>query len=283
MRVAEPAKARSALTWLGVLFFVEVGLTVVSLVVTQALSSADNFEAITGWFKLQPLLWLPVSAGFVFSLFTLTRSLEEPDLAWGVTGAAALSLGLELYWAAISLTAGEGEPLAFSQTLSVLSIAASMLAVLGCCVLIGRLGRSTGFAAAIGAFLVVRSGISLAAALRVGDEHLPIWTYHLRTVISLACIVGLGALALHARRALEGASLGAPRPGEAAQLPPITEASGMRQVITGVVLLMLGIGGTALSYAAASSGSGGGRYIIATGAIATGLVQLVRGLTRLGR
>jgi hypothetical protein len=54
--------------------------------------------------------------------------------------------------------------------------------------------------------------------------------------------------------------------------------SAARDIWSGVVLLVLGIASTLLSYSAAS---GGGRYFVATGAVAWGLVRLIRGLTRL--
>lgn len=50
--------------------------------------------------------------------------------------------------------------------------------------------------------------------------------------------------------------------------------------LVGGILLAVGVGVTMVSY---SSASGGGRYVIATGAIGVGLVRVVRGLVRLGK
>lgn len=51
-------------------------------------------------------------------------------------------------------------------------------------------------------------------------------------------------------------------------------------LLVGGILLAVGVGVTMISF---SSASGGGRYVIATGAIGVGLVRLIRGLVRLGR
>jgi hypothetical protein len=51
--------------------------------------------------------------------------------------------------------------------------------------------------------------------------------------------------------------------------------------LVGGIFLLVGLGVTAMSFSA--SASTGGRYIVATGAIAVGVVRLVRGLVRLGK
>ena len=57
----------------------------------------------------------------------------------------------------------------------------------------------------------------------------------------------------------------------------------LRSVDVGFLAQSGPLGGSAISFSLASSSSGGGHYFSPTGAIATGLVQLVRGLTRLCR
>jgi hypothetical protein len=49
-------------------------------------------------------------------------------------------------------------------------------------------------------------------------------------------------------------------------------------IYSGLVIMGLGIVVTAVSYSAASSGSGGGQYVVAYGAIFVGLFRIVRGL-----
>ena len=62
---------------------------------------------------------------------------------------------------------------------------------------------------------------------------------------------------------------------------PSAKESAQRDLVMGSVWLGGGLLVTLVSYAAASSGSGG-RYVVTTGAIAYGLVRLVRGMIRLG-
>jgi hypothetical protein len=192
-------------------------------------------------------------------------------------GTAAVAVGLELYWVGHGLVHDLGE---FSRPMSALTVAVFLALYLCCCIVIGKLGRTTGFAAVIGAFLIVKTLPTLASVLDTGAERLPAWVYYARTLVAVACSAGLGALALHARGVITG---GAHQPGGPLQPPVAVEASGGRLVATGAVLLLLGIGVTVASYEAASSGSGGGHYVVATGAIASGLVTLVRGLSRLGK
>ena len=53
----------------------------------------------------------------------------------------------------------------------------------------------------------------------------------------------------------------------------------MRNIVIGLIFCIGGILVTALTYSAAS---GGGRYVIAWGAIVFGAIQFIRGLTQLG-
>jgi hypothetical protein len=64
------------------------------------------------------------------------------------------------------------------------------------------------------------------------------------------------------------------RPGPATPVPPFAD------FLVGGILLAVGLGVTAVSLAAASNG---GRYVVATGAIAVGVGRIVRGFIRLGR
>jgi hypothetical protein len=67
--------------------------------------------------------------------------------------------------------------------------------------------------------------------------------------------------------------------GEApAAVKPPSNVSAAREIIIGSVFLLGGLAVTLISYSAAS---GGGRYVIASGAIAFGLVRLIRGLVRI--
>jgi hypothetical protein len=60
-------------------------------------------------------------------------------------------------------------------------------------------------------------------------------------------------------------------------------ASGAKAMLSGVLICVIGIAVTAATYGIASSGSGGGHYVIAYGAVLVGAFQLLRGLFQLIR
>ena len=66
-------------------------------------------------------------------------------------------------------------------------------------------------------------------------------------------------------------------PAAAVQAPSTVSAG--REILIGSLSLLGGLAVTLISYSAASS-TGGGRYVVASGAIAFGLVRLIRGLVR---
>lgn len=281
MEVADQNRARGALTFLGALFLVEAGALAFSAVLPQLVMRYYSFSSAEVLFKGISLMWFGLTCALAFAAWNLSQSVKGTELVWVLLGAVGLTLCLELYFLVVESFMPNGEEPGSARTvLSVVSIAASLAMILSMVTLIGRLGRSTAFAVGIGVFAVLRSFVSVVLVLRIDDERPPVWAYPLRTFAAVGVAVAVAVLALKARNVGSGGTnvLTAPVAQQ-----PIMEASGMRLIVTGVALLVLGIGGTALSFSVASSGSGGGRYVIATGAIATGLVQLVRGLSRLGK
>lgn len=277
MEVTDQSRARSALTLLGIIAFCEVGLLLVSFAVPSLIGAFGGIETFQRWFTAQQFLWLAATGATVFALIQLEGALEDSELLFIVLGCAAVLACLECFWIVQELTRAEGDHHGASKWVSLASMAIGLGLTLGLCILIGKLGRTTAFAAGIGVFVVIRSLIGIGTLF--AEERLPMWVYTSRSVLSVLISAALGALAFHARGAVTPET-----PGGATGMPaPIVEASGMRLIVTGVALLVLGIGGSVASFQVASSGSGGGRYVVAAGAIAIGLVQLVRGLTRLGR
>jgi hypothetical protein len=65
--------------------------------------------------------------------------------------------------------------------------------------------------------------------------------------------------------------------GHATQAPAVAAPSGQRDLIVGGAWLA---GGLLVTLASLMAASGGGRYVIITGAIAYGLIRIVRGLGR---
>ena len=275
MEVADQGRARSALTFLSALFFIEAGALVVSAALTQLGMRLVSMNVV---FTASSFMWLGLTCALAYGAWNFTQALEGTEVVWVLLGAVGLTLCLELYFLAESLMDFYEKGPA-RTTVTLVTLAAGLAVTLSFLILLGRLGRSTAFAVGVGAFAVVRSLTSIVITLRLADERPPGWVYSLRTLFAVAISIATGVLALRARNAITGGTnvLTAPVAQQ-----PIMQASGMRLIVTGVALLVLGVGVTAGSYSAASSGSGGGQYVIATGAIATGLVQLVRGISRLG-
>ena len=48
-------------------------------------------------------------------------------------------------------------------------------------------------------------------------------------------------------------------------------------MIVGIILVIIGVGVTAVSYMAAGSTTGNGRYVVAWGAIIVGIAEILRG------
>src|SRR4051812_18690830 len=71
-----------------------------------------------------------------------------------------------------------------------------------------------------------------------------------------------------------------PAPMMADSLKAETRAAGRTDIIFGIILLVVGIGVTTMTYGNATRE--GGTYIVAYGPIVVGVVKLVRGLIRIG-
>ncbi|MGC4120768.1 MAG: hypothetical protein QM765_40565 [Myxococcales bacterium] len=116
---------------------------------------------------------------------------------------------------------------------------------------------------------------------------LPPWPmFGVRSVLTL--LIGVAAL-MAIRAAVLVAEAPAPAEGDSAAAPPPAHPSslasreaGLRNLGLGMLWVLIGGGVTAFTYASASS-SGGGRYVVAYGAIAAGLVQAVVGVAQLLR
>lgn len=272
MEIKDQHAARAALGILGVVFLVEAGLTSLSLLTSLLPLSLD----LESFYRAEMVLWVLVAAAMTWAIWELGRAVRS-ELLWVALGSAGVMVLLEIYFTWDLFTRELGQTR--SPIISLLTTAVLLAMTVSLCIVIGKLGRTTAFAAGIIAVAVVRTLSSVALALRL-SEHPPLWVFNLRSFISIAIAATLGALALHARKGVSGETnvLTAPVAQQ-----PVTEASGMRLVIVGVALLVLGIGGSAVSFSAASSSSGGGHYVVFTGAIASGLVQVVRGIARLGK
>lgn len=150
-------------------------------------------------------------------------------------------------------------------------------------------------AAIIGALLariVVGYGSHFLSAILFSHAGSSQWAgFLMRLPFSLAITIGMLWLLNMTAKALREAQHAAAsaQPGEAAGLPAILSeqeqaqaqsSAAYRNVLFGSLWAIGGLALTVFSYQSAASSSGGGRYIVAYGAIIGGVVQLIRGLAQ---
>lgn len=283
MRVIDSRKASLAGTLLVASFGADVALMVLSLAVNRLVM--PSFDG--PWFVVEQLLWLATSVVTIVGLVTLSGAVEE----------RALPLAAALAWIVMALM----DVVSFatlkanftSPTVSVLFNDLNMLVSLGgrglLLVLLARLTMASRpwmvpLLATVGVLSLGCSALSLAMAHQVVSTELyrsPF--YGVGTMaLSLFNLAALFVAALLAKASLGEAQLAPAREralglDAQAQGEPVSPAS---DFVVGGILLLVGIGVTAVSLSAASNG---GRYIVATGAIGVGLGRLVRGFIRLGK
>ncbi len=136
----------------------------------------------------------------------------------------------------------------------------------------------------------LRGVLGMAMGYLLSHGALARWAqYGVRLLLTLglaALVVWLGRSvfeALRKPRAVEdgaGAPLG-PEGELDAELARAVAGRGLRTVLLGGAWAVVGIGVTVWSYGSARQG--GGRYVVAWGAVVVGVVMIVRGLVQLGR
>lgn len=153
-------------------------------------------------------------------------------------------------------------------------------------VLLLRERHPWGLMVAVGVFGVsaMRMAVPFALSLGVigtGVFGSPLYGVAMTGVTVLTSGGSLVLLWFARQTVLEGGD-GAVPAREAGLVPPTPQpaASPGADFAIGAVLLLIGIGVTAVSMSAAS---GGGRYVVATGAIGVGIGRLIRGFIKLGR
>jgi hypothetical protein len=268
VKIRDASLARNALLLLAIVFFGEAGFFALSML-AEAVMSGE--VPLTFWRMLQ-VLELGIDVLVLISAVQMKRALDAPVLPVAFIGVAAVEVLLGAVFAIAELVPQlptPGRLLTFAA--AVVGIALMALALL----FIAKIGRKTVGAAVASGFVVVRGIGILLFTTRLFQG--PVWIQSARSALALLTSIGIGLLALQARGVVaQAVTVNGPA------LPEAPVGAG-RLILTGGVLLALGIGVTVASYSVASSSSGGGRYVVATGAIASGLVQLVRGLGRLGK
>lgn len=285
MNVTDPAKANSAAFLLVGALAAHAGFTLLTLAISGFVMGALGPQA---WLLASQLVWLAIDGTLAFALFQLGASLQDEDAAIvrfaGLAVAGSMVLDLLLF--------GVGETHLLPGTamtgLYALNLAATV-AVKGVLLFafVKVAGKTqawiTPLAMLVAALMVVRSGFSMASLFHFVSPELR------RSVVMTLVLPGLGAvhvLGLFAVGFGVKQAIGAAPQGEAvraaAGLQPMAPVpvSPAADFVVGGILLAVGIGVSMVSY---SSASGGGRYVVATGAIGVGIGRIIRGLIRLSK
>jgi hypothetical protein len=258
-----------------------VGLTVLAFAVNALVpgSYGGPYQVV------QEMLWLAATGVLVVGLFQLAVAVDEPLLAQLVGGAFIAHSVLDLVDTLLMSRLGFGllqQLMADGSTL--LSLAARGL-------LIFFMVRFTMKAhawvlpllATVLLLSLMRSAFSLAAMHQLTPRELyssPVFRFGL-PMVSLFNAVSLFVGGLAVKAAVSGTPQTPALVAAAGLQPsPATPISPGADFLVGGILLLVGIGVSVVSMAAASNG---GRYVVATGAIAVGVGRLIRGFIRLGK
>jgi hypothetical protein len=284
MNVIDSPRARLGANALIGVIAVQGVLTVANGFLSGLTLELLGFEA---WRLANTVAWTATDLALMTSLFVLAGGLAREDA--GIVKATALaflvSIGFDLVMLVLERGAA-GAPAMLLVTdaniLAVLIIRALML------VMFARLaGPSRPWVLPVvgllGVLTIARTGYLFASvhqllpvdvAVRSSTRLVFSGLTFVTTVGVLACGFGLrGALTVQPSVQAVVAASGL-RPPDAAPVNAGTD------FLVGAVLLALGLGVTFISYSAASGGS---RYLVATGAIGSGIGMLLRGVWRLRR
>jgi len=232
------------------------------------------------------LVWLGMAVVLAVGVIFIGTSIDRPGLAWALVGLISLSTLLSLGFTLARMAAPDSYRL-----WSFLSVPSNLVALAEHVVFfvffVQLCGPKHPWALMVGliggGLSVMRSFIAMSLPIvlsMVGGTDFLTWYPWVLTGLSLVSTVATLALVLAARTEIANST------SEAGVPRPVVEerpASPVADFGIGAVMLVVGIGVSIASYAVASSGSGGGRYLIATGFIGVGVGRLIRGLIRLSK
>lgn len=245
--------------------------------------SLGRVEAVQAGFEL---LWLTAAVVLAVGVIFIGTAIDRPGLAWALVGLIAMSSLLSLGFTLARTFAPDSYRLwsVFSVPSSLFGLAERIVFVV---LFVQLCGPKHPWALMVGLVAggigVLRTLFSLVLPMmmsQIGGESMMRWYPWVLGVMGLFSTAAMLVLVLAARAQIANSSSqpAAPR-GEPTQAP----VSPAADFGIGAVMLVVGIGVSVASYAVASSGSGGGRYLIATGFIGVGIGRLIRGLIRLSK
>lgn len=282
MNVTDSQRASLAALWMVGGLAANVGLTVLSYAVNWLLPG--SYEGAFPF--IQELLWMVATGVLAVGLLQLSAAVDEPLL---LRAAAVLFIVSSLVDVAETLLRpklGLGGSVGMAiYDVSILSSLGARGLLMFC---LARLSMKTHawvvpLLATVALLTLMRTAFNVASIHRL----VPVELYRNRLYGTVMPFIGLfhGGAMLVAGLALKGAVSGAPNtPALVAaaglQPAPAQPISPAADFLVGAILLVVGVGVTGISLAAASNG---GRYVVATGAIAVGIGRIIRGFIRLGR
>ncbi len=283
MRIVDSSRASSGL----LLVLCGLGANLVIYLLTSVLN-----RVVPGFWNSTALVfalcWFGTAALIAVGFGRAATAVDPPGLLWATVALIAVSSVVELSFELL-FRFGDGRSTVGRYGMVLLSLVER-----GCIVwVLASLARPRhAWAIAVGGVVlvltfartalqvVVSSGL-VAPDLRSGGLYglvMPAIGF-----INSAALAAIAFAAFDvARETVTGATPLVPPNERGLHGPPVeaTPASPAADFAIGTVALVIGLGVTAISVQAASNG---GRYVVATGAIAVGVVRIIRGLVRLAR
>lgn len=258
-------------------------LTVISLVIGGLVPG--SYEGT--WPLVQDLLWLGAAGVLAAGFFQLAGAVDAPVLLQ-LTAAALIVNGLidtaiGQLLPKLSGALGGMAPFIYSANI-VFFLGVRLLSLWALASLAMKKSAWVVPLLATVAFVSLgRTALNLLMILRLaGLDFFSSTAYRLGTgAVGLFNAVAMLAAAFGVQTAVAGGP-NTPALVAAAGLQPSppTPTPPFADFLIGALLLAVGIGVTVVSLAAASNG---GRYVVATGAIAVGVARIIRGFVKLGR
>ncbi|MFO0596682.1 MAG: hypothetical protein U0228_15300 [Myxococcaceae bacterium] len=282
-------RAREASTFMVGVFAAQLAMTVLSRIIAWLVPSSWDGP----WPIAEELLWLALSVATIVAVLRLGGALVDRSLALITAGVWVVMAIFDVAGAFIFHLERTASfiPGVVSKLVTDLQFLVTLGARALLFVLFSKLTMQTRawVMPLLGvAWLLSAARFAMVIAITHGlagpDLYRdPLWRYgglfsaFFGTVVTLAAAWAVRAVAFEST---SGAQAVPPREvGNHA--PPLDEtASPTGDFVFGAILLLVGIGVTMVSMSAASNG---GRYLVATGAIGTGIGRLIRGFIRLSR
>jgi hypothetical protein len=261
------------------LYYLSIAELVWSVINTFSWIALTRFDSgvIQNWIRITGFISLSFSVAFLIAVIPFAQG-RRGTRAEGVSQLLLALVAVNLLFELVQAVPEFGGPTLlhlqrpFSAVLTALWLAESA------CFFIALIRSSPG---PIGFASIYWTLFALAGALSLFQSAVDFETYRQWVIgpagiairwVSFGCSIAKQIMVIVILKRLMG---GGESP--AAVKPPSTVSAG-REILIGSIFLLGGLAVTLISY---SSAANGGRYVVASGAIAFGLVRLIRGLVRI--